>query len=136
MRPEFGDEVMAFLGSSLVFWMNGVRREPHPTGFEFRRPWRDAGSDLAASKRRLSHRHGIKRRGGSEPGRLLGFCLAMLLRLGRCPQPRSVCLGSKSSVPSGTQKMIGMGFQGRCPWLMSLVPPGRSGGVKDRVTEQ
>jgi hypothetical protein len=33
--------------------MNGVRREPHPTGFEFRRPWREAGGDLAASKGRL-----------------------------------------------------------------------------------
>jgi hypothetical protein len=93
-----------------------------------RRPWRDAGSDLAGSKGRLSHRHGINRRGDGEPGRLLGFCFAMRLRLGRCPQPRSVCLRSKSGVPSGTQKMIGMGFQGRCPWLMSLVPPGRFWG--------
>src|SRR5947209_5623075 len=33
--------------------MNGVRREPHPTGFGFRRPWRSAGGDLAASRGRV-----------------------------------------------------------------------------------
>src|SRR5260370_22774816 len=37
-----------------------------------------------------------------------------------------VSLGSNSGVPCGTQELIGLDFQGRCPWLISAVPAGRS----------
>ncbi len=35
-----------------------------------------------------------------------------------------VSLRSNSCVPRGTQEMIGMAFQGHCPWLISSVPAG------------
>jgi len=43
--------------------------------------------------------------------------------------------GAEKGVPGGTQAMIGMAFQGRCPWLISGAPTGRF-AVPDPISRQ